>query len=69
MIPPELLEKISTWRRKVADKTITVEELQEAILAMRGARRSAQVVAKTSKKKSKGPERSVDDMLGELNKL
>ena len=66
-VSPELSAKIEVWRRKCADKTITVEELQQAILAMRGARKTAAVPAKSGSKKSSG--RSVDTLLGELDNL
>ena len=65
-VSPELSAKIEVWRRKCADKTITVEELQQAILAMRGARKTAAVPAKSAYKKSG---RSVDTLLGELDNL
>lgn len=70
-IPPALESKIAEWRRKSADGTITLQEVREAIIAMRGGRVAAQEAAAASGKKSssKKPARSADDMLGELGGL
>ena len=70
MLTPELQSKFSDWRHKAISGTITTEEMKEAILALRGSRRSAADAAKASKSRStKGPARSVDDLLGELEGL
>jgi hypothetical protein len=38
---PELLNRISQWRTKAADGSITKEELKEAIVALRESRVTA----------------------------
>lgn len=64
-VTPELQSKIALWRRKAQDGTITLDEMKEAIIAMRMGRKSAAEAAASSGKKKK-PTRSADDMLGEL---
>jgi hypothetical protein len=56
MLSPELLNQVAGWRAKVADGTITREELQKAILVLRENRRNAAApVRKTSSSRSKAP--------------
>ena len=66
-ISPELQAKITSWRIKAADGTLTIEEMKEGIIHMRGGRLTAATAAKASKKKSVAP--PADDMLGELEGL
>ena len=65
---PELINKVAEWRRKVADNTITLEEMQQAVAIMRGGRMAATQAAAASKAKgrSKAPPRDAADMLSEL---
>lgn len=66
-ISPELQSKIALWRQKSLDGTITLEEMREAVIAMRGGRLAAQeAAASAGKKTSKKPTRAADDMLSEL---
>ena len=67
MISPELQMKISEWRRKVADDTITQDELREAVAALRESRMAASVASRTAKAKVAIP--SADDLLDELGGL
>ena len=41
VISLDLEYKISIWRKKTADSTITLEEMKEAIIALRAGRLSA----------------------------
>lgn len=41
MISPELQEKILCWQQKIADNTITQEELKEALAYLRSQRNKA----------------------------
>jgi len=69
MIPnAELTNRIAQWRQKVQDKTITLDEMKEAIVFMRGGRLAATHAASESKAKSRvKPEaRNTDDLLREL---
>jgi len=69
-VPPELQSKIALWRSRSADGTITLDEMKQAIIAIRQGRVSAAAAAEGSKKtKSKAPARSADDMLAELGGL
>lgn len=70
-ISPELQSKIALWRAKSQEGTITLEEMREAIILMRGGRKTAQEAAASSGKKAsaKKPARAVDDMLNELEGL
>lgn len=64
---PLLQSKIALWRAKALDGTITIEELREAVAAMRQDRKSAAVASDKSRRaKAKAEIPSADDMLGEL---
>jgi hypothetical protein len=65
-LPAELAAKISNWRQKASLGTITLPEMKEAILALRQARFNAAGKAKETKKSTKAPARSADDLLSEL---
>jgi hypothetical protein len=67
-ITPELQSKLFVWRQKAADGTISLDDMREAIKALRAGRQSAVVESKASggTRKAKGPARSADDLLGEL---
>jgi hypothetical protein len=60
------LSKIALWRSKAIDNTLTIEEMREAVLLMREGRIAAQASAGKAKK-AKGPTKSADDILGELD--
>jgi hypothetical protein len=67
---PEMMSKIAIWRQKAAEGTLTVEEMQGAIIALRGDRRGAAVASEKSRK-AKAPKAEVraDDLLSELEGL
>jgi hypothetical protein len=69
VLDAELTNKFSIWRAKATAGTLTTEEMKEAILALRGSRRTAADAAKATKSRAKGPTRSADDLLGELEGL
>ena len=70
VVPPELQSKILEWRRKSADGTITLDEMKQAIIALRSGRKAAAEAASASgSKRAKKPTRSADDMLAELGGL
>lgn len=63
----DLQSKIALWRAKALDGTITIEELREAVAAMRQDRKSAAVASDKSRRaRAKAEIPSADDMLGEL---
>lgn len=69
-LSPEILNRIAQFRAKSLDKTITIEELREAIIMMRQDRVTAQNVASTTRaSKAKKPTQSVADMEAELGLL
>lgn len=68
MMPPELAAKMVEWRAKATAGTITLDEMKQAIIALRGTRRSA-LEASSSPSKAKKPSKSADDMLAELGSL
>jgi hypothetical protein len=69
-VPPELQSKITLWRQRASEGTITLDEMREAILALRGGRKAALEASESSgSKKAKKPARNVDDMLAELGPL
>ncbi len=63
----DLISKIALWRRKAADGTITLEEMNEAILALRQDRRAAAESSATAKRTTaKAVIPNAEDMLKEL---
>ena len=70
MTSPELQSKIALWRSKAADNTLTVEEMKEAIAALRGERHAAASQTPAARRKAAVkiiP--SADDLLAELGDL
>lgn len=66
-ISPELQSKITLWRTKSKDGTITLAEMKEAVLLLRQGRRAAADASAASKSKStKKPARSAEDMLADF---
>lgn len=67
---PEQIQLINELRAKIANSTITIEEMRKGIELLRGGRASATAAALESKasggKKAKSPGRSADEMLAEL---
>jgi hypothetical protein len=67
----EQIQMIAELRRKMADNTVTIEDMRKGIEFLRGGRASATAAALESKaggggRKAKGPGRSADEMLAEL---
>lgn len=67
-ISPELQSRIAHLRMRSLEGTITLEEMTEALKAVRGGRVTAQAAAAKSAGvgKSKAPPRSADDLFKEL---
>jgi hypothetical protein len=67
---PEVMSKISIWRQKAIEGTISEGEMVEAIQLIRGDRRSA-AHASDASRKSKATKviPSADDLLSELGGL
>lgn len=65
---PEQLTYLATLRQKVADNTITLEELKKGIQICREDRVSA-TQHSASKSSAKAPTRSADDILAGLDSL
>lgn len=69
-IGPELQMKISQWRLKAADGTLSLEEMKEAIAHLRAGRVSAAYTADSTKRKKAIREiPKADDLLAELDGL
>lgn len=66
MYDAEIASKIATYRQRAAEKTLTLEELREAVKMLRAGRASATAAAKSSGKKTKAPV-NVDDLFAELD--
>jgi len=65
----EIQEKISVWRRKVADGTITEEEMKQAIVILRQGRLlAANSSAAAKRKKAVAEIPHADDMLADMMK-
>lgn len=59
--------KLQLWRQKVADGSITLEEIKEAMAAIRKEREGASVRSDSAReKKAKAPAIDSDKLLGEL---
>lgn len=59
--------KVSAWRQKAIEGTLTVEEMREAIQVLRQGRVGAAIASDTSRRKAaKSVVPSADDLLGEL---
>jgi len=70
MINAELQSKLTLWRQKSSDGSITLEEMREAIIALREGRTAAVTASRAGKSSSrKSPPRSSDDLLSELDGL
>lgn len=67
MQSPELQNKIAQWRARAIAGTLSLEETRQAIIDLRGDRKSA--VAASSTRKTKAAPQSVDSMLDELDNL
>lgn len=65
---PELQVKMAVWKAKALNGTLTTEEMREAIVALRSGRISAASTA-AKKPSTKGPAKSADSLLDELEKL
>jgi hypothetical protein len=70
-VPLDLQAKISTWRMKAAEGTLTFDEMKEGIILLRAGRTAANVASATATKRKKSIAEipSADDMLGELDNL
>lgn len=67
-ITPEIQAKIALWRMRIAEGTITQDEMKEAVLFLRAGRvASASAVAKRKKALVELP--TAGDMLSELEGL
>lgn len=64
---PELQSKISLWRAKAVNGTLTPDEMKEAILALRQDRIGASIASAASKRtKAKAEIPDADDLLAEM---
>lgn len=64
---PELNSKITIWRQKALEGTLSVDDLKSAIEALRGDRRGASVASEASRRgKAKVVVPSAEDLLAEL---
>lgn len=65
-----LQEKVAIWRQKAQANTLTVEEMKEAILALRQGRVGAAIASDASRRKTaKTVVPSADDLLNEIDGL
>ena len=66
-VPPELQQKISLWRQRAAEGTLTREEMLEAVRARREGRANAQAASDSSvRKRAVAAIPHADDLLKEL---
>ena len=71
MTSPELSNQIQNWRQKANANTLTIDDMREAIAALRAGRLSASEASAASKAKTRArsPARSADDLLKDLEGL
>jgi len=63
----ELQIKLTEWRRKAADGTITLDEMKEAVLLVRQGRVAAAQASATAKRKvARAVIPSADELLDEI---
>ena len=67
MYPPETQAKIALFRAKMAEGTMTIEEMKEAVELLREGRLAASLASASSTRKRAAREiPKADDLLGEL---
>ena len=66
----EMQAKLAEWRKKSAEGTITLEEMKEAIIALRAGRLAAGAAASVAKRKAAAKViPNADDLLDEIEGL
>lgn len=68
MYSPELQSKLQLLRAKVADNTITDDEVKEAAVLLRQERRAAQENSAKRRVRAKEMTKSGEDLLAELER-
>ena len=68
-VPLDLQAKISSWRLRAAEGTLSLEEMKEAIVLLRGGRVSAASASATGRKKKSATAPAAEDMLADLEGL
>jgi hypothetical protein len=64
---PELNAQIAVWRQAAIDNTLTLDQMKQAIVALRGGRVSAAIASSTSKaKKAPMQVQDSDSLMDEL---
>ena len=67
---PDVQAKLAVLRQKAIDGTLSLDEMKEAVVLMRGDRKAAAVVSDNSRRKrAKAEIKSADEMLDELGKM
>lgn len=68
MTSPELSNRIQVWRQKANANTLTIDDMREAVAALRESRMSAAEAsaAKPRSRSTKAAPRAADDMLKDL---
>jgi len=70
MLSPDLANRVATWRQKAAANILTIDEMREAIAALRAGRRTASEASLAAKPRaSRAPAQSAEDMLKDLEGL
>lgn len=65
-VSPDLMRKVAEWRAKIADGSITLNEMREGIAYLREDREKAVAAARPAKKSSTRPARPVEDLLADF---
>ena len=67
---PELTSKIAIWRAKAVNNTLSLEDMKEAITALRQDRVGASIASDSSRrKKAKAEIPDANDLLAEMGGL
>jgi hypothetical protein len=66
---PVIASKVALWREKEANGTLTIEEANEIVIALRQGRTAASEASRASKVRSAKPVQSAEEMLNEIDNL
>ena len=67
---PEIQAKIYNLRQKANEGTLTLDEMREAIVILRGSRKSAAIASDTARRaKARKEVRSAEELLSDLEKM
>lgn len=65
---PELVSQIAIWRQQASEGNLTIDQMRQAVILLRGDRKTAAVSSDQARKQKARKEiKTADEMLKELN--